>query len=355
MQRAHRIEKHLLLCTDTMTVVNGIEIDNISCGRNETRAAIGNNDPITDKLHVVAVVSNPRQYARRYILAREFVRRMELEPDVVLYVVELAHAASGKGAFHVTSPTNPRHLRLTTGEQALWHKENLINIGVRRLLSADWKAFAWIDADVEFESPEWASHALRLLNGSKDVVQLFSHAVDMDLNEDAMSIFASFGYQLEKGRAYVSGAPATRLWHPGFAWACSRKAYDRMGGLFEASVLGSGDNNMALSFVGRGRTSLNADVHPDYMEALLAFQRRAAGLRVGYVPGVIRHHFHGNKKNRRYSDRWQVLVRWGYSPRLHVTKDAAGILVPSAACPKGLLQDITEYFEQRNEDEGIKS
>ena len=51
-----------------MTIVSGIEIDNINYKRNEIKYAIKNNDPIDKKLHVVAVISNPCLYARRYIL-----------------------------------------------------------------------------------------------------------------------------------------------------------------------------------------------------------------------------------------------------------------------------------------------
>jgi hypothetical protein len=37
-------------------------------------------------------------------------------------------------------------LQLRT-DTPIWHKENMINLGVRRLLSDNYKAFAWIDAD----------------------------------------------------------------------------------------------------------------------------------------------------------------------------------------------------------------
>jgi hypothetical protein len=42
-----------------MTVINGIEIDDIDYKVNEIKYAIKNNDPIEDKLHVILVISNP--------------------------------------------------------------------------------------------------------------------------------------------------------------------------------------------------------------------------------------------------------------------------------------------------------
>jgi hypothetical protein len=69
-----------------------------------------------------------------------------------------------------------------------------VNLGVRNLLPKNYKAFAWIDGDIEFESPTWALDTLRILNGSKDIVQLFSHAVDMDKRENTMMVFKIFEY-----------------------------------------------------------------------------------------------------------------------------------------------------------------
>jgi hypothetical protein len=70
----------------------------------------------------------------------------------------------------------------------------MINLGVQ-LLPENYKAFAWIDADVEFENADWAMDTLKILNGSKDVVQLFSHCVDMDREENQMNVYNSAGYQ----------------------------------------------------------------------------------------------------------------------------------------------------------------
>jgi hypothetical protein len=42
-----------------MTVINGIEIDNIDYKKNDIKHAINNNDPIEEKLNVIVVISNP--------------------------------------------------------------------------------------------------------------------------------------------------------------------------------------------------------------------------------------------------------------------------------------------------------
>lgn len=328
-----------------MTIINGIEIDIVYKPMDDIRQAIMNNDPIDDTLHVIAVTSNPCQFARRYILAREFLSRMEQEANVKVYVVELAYRDQ---QFYVTDKKNPRHLQIR-GTIPLWHKENMINIGVK-LLPSNWKAMAWIDADVEFENVNWAMDTLKVLNGCRDVIQLFSHAVDMNKHMEAMSIFPSFGFQYSKKSRY--GGTGINMWHPGYAWACTKKAYDRMGGLYEYSILGSGDHNMSFSFIGQPDKSLNVDTTNAYKESLRLFQKRAAQLRLGYVPGVIRHHFHGAKKNRKYHERWQILVDNAYNPFIHITKNRDGLLVPTELCPQKMLDEILAYFAERNEDEG---
>ena len=331
-----------------MTIINGIEIDIIPPAEDTTRVAILNNYQLEDKLHVIAVISNPCQYARRYILAREFIKRMEREESIILYVVELAYWDQG---FYVTEKKNKRHLQLR-GTVPLWHKENMINLGVKKLLPATWRAFAWIDADIEFESTTWASDALKVLNGSKDIIQLYSHAIDMDPKKNAMSIFPSFGFQYAKGSRY--GGNGINMWHPGFAWACTRKAYEKMGGIYEKSILGAGDHNISLSIIANGIKSINEHTTQDYKDSILELEKGASTLRLGYVPGVILHYFHGSKKNRKYSERWKILVDNQYSPSLHLTHNKDGLLIPTPECPKKLLDDIFNYFSERNEDEYFK-
>jgi hypothetical protein len=329
-----------------MTVINGIEIDCIHYETNPIRDAIKNNEPIENKLHVIAVISNPCLYTRRYILMNEFITRMELEePNVILYVVEMAYKDQ---KFVITNAKNKRHLQIRT-EIPLWHKENMINLAVKNLLPKKWKAMAWIDGDLEFESDSWAMDTLKILNGTKDIVQLFSHCDDMNINGLAMRTFNSFGYQYTKKNKYSSSGP--NFWHPGYAWACTRKAYEKMGGIYDLAILGSGDNVMAMSYIQNVLKSATQQYTDSYFDSILKVQDRVKGLRIGYVPGVIRHHFHGSKINRKYRERWEILIKHKYDPYLHVKKNTHGVLIPTEQCPPEFLEDIMNYFRERKEDE----
>jgi hypothetical protein len=331
-----------------MTVINGIEIDNITYRHNIIKLALLNNEPIEDKLHVIIVISNPCLFARRYILAREFIKRIEKEEsNVELYIVELVY---GEQEYILTDKSNPKHLQLKT-DVPLWHKENMINLGIKYLLPKTWKAFAWIDADIEFESITWALDTLKLLNGTFDVVQVWSHAIDLNKQEKTMQTFSSAGYQYIKNNMKYVEAKQQDYPHPGYAWACTRKFYEKIGGLFEKAILGSGDHHMLYCFFGMGKKSVHNSASAQYKNIIQDYENKCKNIRFGYVPGVIRHYFHGSKKNRKYSERWDILINHEYEPYEHITHDDIGILVPTIKCPKGLLDDIMKYFLERNEDE----
>ena len=329
-----------------MTIINGIEIDNISYKVNDIKLAIHNNDPIEDKLNVIIVISNPCLYAKRYILLKEFVKRIEEEEDHVnLFIVEMIYEDQ---KFIITDKKNKHHLQLKT-ETPIWHKENMVNLAVQKLLPSNYKAFAWIDADVEFENNSWALDTLKILNGCKDVVQIFSHCVDMSAENTNMTIFNSFGYSFNKNKKYTTYG--NDYWHPGYAWAITRKAYEKIGGLYDKGVLGSGDSIMALSFINKCDVMNNNDYNKDYNNSMLEYQIKASKLRLGYVPGVIRHYYHGSKKNRQYTERWKLLMKHQFSPIEHLSYDNQGILVPTDLFPSDFKEDIMDYFRERKEDD----
>ena len=327
-----------------MTVTKNVEISDIAYNSNDIKNAILNNDPIEEKLNVIIVISNPYLFKRRYKLTLEFIERMNCEENVNLYVVELCYKDQ---KFMVTDSNNKNHLQLK-GEEILWHKENMINLGVKYLLPKNWKAMAWIDADIEFENSNWAIDALKILNGSKDIIQLWSHCDDMDSDKLAMRIFHSFGYQYSKGKKYMQ--TGVNYWHPGYAWACTRKAYDKMGGLFESAILGAGDNIIALSLIRNGLKAINKNSSDGYKKMVLDFENKIKNLRLGYIPGVIRHHYHGSKKNRKYSERWQILLKYNFDPLTCIKSNDIGIIVPTEICDKNMLIEICNYFKERNED-----
>jgi hypothetical protein len=81
---------------------------------------------------------------------------------------------------------------------------------------------------------------------------------------------------------------------------------------------------------------------------MLEFQNKARKLRLGYVPGVILHHFHGSKVNRCYTERWKLLMEHQYSPVTDLVY-REGIL--HALISDEFKESIMNYFKERKEDE----
>jgi len=100
-------------------------------------------------LAIVVPLVNPNRYRSRYALFRDFKEYAQSHPNVKVYTVEMAF---GGRPFEVTHPDDPCDIQLR-GTDELWHKENLINIGVSRI-PQDIRYIAWIDGDVSFLRPD---------------------------------------------------------------------------------------------------------------------------------------------------------------------------------------------------------
>ena len=320
--------------------------ENVKFETNRVKLTIQHNEPLEKNLHVISVISNVMNFKTRYRLFKEFVLRMESEPNVILYIVELVYPGQN---FQITESTNKRHLQLRT-DIPLWSKESMFNVGIK-LLPNDWKAVALIDGDVEMDSAHWALDALKLLNVYADIVQLFSHCSDMNKQKLEIDIHSSFAYNYEKILNYRK-SDGINGWHPGYAWAWSRHAFDFLGGLFEYNILGGGDHNMALGFL-KKTIGLSAIHGESYKQLLKDYEIKISQLRLSYVPGVIRHHFHGKKVNRGYNTRYKIAQNHQYDPLKHLIHDQeTGLLIAnSETFSEAFRQDILDYFGSRNEDE----
>ncbi len=310
----------------------------------------------SDKLFVVTVISNPLMYKARYELYVEFAKRVK-DAGAVLVTVELAF---GERKFAVTEAGNPLHIQLRTGSECrkghmLWHKENLLKLGIARL-PKEAKYIAWIDADVVFQRPDWVTATIHQLQ-SYDFIQMFSHA--QDLCPEGAPINGtpqvSFCYAWVNGlpRDWNKGEYAKGVGHPGYAWACRRDAYEKVGGLIDFAVLGSADRHMAYGLVDKIEFSYHPDVHPRYKHMCKRWQvnaRKYIHRNIGYLPGLITHHWHGSKKFRGYSSRWKIIVDEQFNPDVDLKPDACGVYQLTERNYK-LRDKIRKYFASRNEDD----
>ena len=301
------------------------------------------NNQVENKLNVISVISNVCEFKSRWKLMKEFIERMNNTPNINLYIVELVY---DNQEFIITDSSNSNHLQIRT-KHALWHKENMINIGIKKLLPPDWKSVAWIDGDIEFDNPNWAVDTLKILT-KFDIVQLFSTCMDLDKDSIPMNIWQSYGYKFTQGETFKYNK-GINYWHPGYAWACTRELYEKIGGIYDKGILGSGDYILTqgiLKHVAAGDKSLTF-----FNQDIAEFVNKLDDIIVGYVPNNIRHYYHGSKVNRKYIERNEILVKYNYDPKIHITYDEFGIIVPTENMCDEFINDIKLYFLQRNEDE----
>ena len=294
-----------------------------------------------DILYVIAVVSNPARFERRYKLFKEFCKRMKNEKQVKLVTIELQQ---GNRPFATKSL-----IKLRT-EYELWYKENLINVAAR-YLPHDWKYMAWIDTDLEFQNKNWVRDTIEQLQTYK-IVQLFSHCIDLGIKDETLQVHTGIFYAYCNGEKYVTPTKYGNYFHVGYAYAITKEAYNSIGGLLEFAVLGSADNHMALALLGLVDESINQKLHPNYKLLCKIFQERCEKhikKNVGYVHGTILHNFHGNKVDRQYKSRWEILVNNQFDPLVDIYKDHQGLWILDGSKSK-LRDDIIRYFRERNED-----
>jgi hypothetical protein len=304
---------------------------------------------MNEKLYVITSHFNPWRYKARVKLYNEFARYLRPYVDDGLIEFWTAEVAFGDRPFEVTNCDNPKHLQLRSNHE-LWLKEKSLNLLVNRLpRKANY--IAWVDADLVFARPDWPTEIIQLLQ-HYDIIQNFSEAHDLSSEYNIMKTHSSIIKGWHDNKRITQ---KYEHFHPGFSWSYRRDALDKLGGFFDVGILGAGDRHMATSLMGNYRLSVPKGISAGYSEHLQMWQDRANKHikgNVGYMPGAIFHHYHGNKRNRKYMERWQILVKHQYDPEFHIYADTQG-LWQFADRNSPLHYDISQYFKERREDETI--
>lgn len=318
-------------------------------------------DVVDQKLYVITPVFNPQRYSRRWELYEKFEKYVLSSNEAHLVTIECAF---GNRAFVLQQSDSPNHTLIQVrSSQEIWIKENLINLAIQRL-PLDWKYVAWIDADITFARPDWVGECIQQLQ-HYHFLQMFSEAHDLNYKYECIKIHKGMVW-CYKNEVKVPEKPPkasygtkpdepgqVSYWHPGFAWAARREAIDIVGGLIDWGILGGGDTFMGYALLGM----LNKRTMPNSLgEAgvrwLQEWQNRAEKeirRNVGYMNGVIYHHWHGSRKNRAYWDRGTILTKANFDPEKDLKKDWQGVW---ALNPDNIVlrDDARKYFSLRNED-----
>lgn len=330
-------------------------------------------------LDVVGAYSNPRRYAVRGRLLRQWISDT-LDSGARVTVVEHAF---GDRPYELAAEDHP-HVRLVQvrggPEHEVWLQHALYNRGAASLPD-DARYVCWQDCDVRHMRADWACETVHMLQHCR-VGQTWTHAVDLDphgnvaRNEWGNDVDRSFCaawlagdvkiapgcYAPRQSRALLDhDEPKDWRSHSGYSWAIRRDALRGLGRLLDWMIIGSGDYHMALGFSGRlrqmcedelAKTSPPTRYAASYFRRLTEFASRcddAVRQDIGCVHGTILHGWHGSKRSRFYGAREAIVTESGFDPDRDVTYDVHGL--PTLTGDNRLLRDgLRRYGAMRNED-----
>jgi len=300
-----------------------------------------------DILYVILPYFNFCNSKRRYNLFIEFIERLSKYDRIKIIVSE----ATNTDTYQL--PNNMENIYQHHGyklHSEYWCKENLINVAIHNL-PINWKYVAWIDADITFLNDNWVNDTIEELNKSA-FIQLFTTAVYLGPNNEAMRIDKSFGYMHKNSNTDWQTDHKYGFWHCGFAWACTRYAYEKTNGLIDYAILGSGDHHMALALINKVEQSCpNNITDKSFLEKLKDYQSliRIYKFNLSYINGTILHHWHGRLQDRKYVERWEIFIKHKYNPEVDIYYNDVG-LINLTETGKRMENDIIQYFIDRKED-----
>ena len=323
-------------------------------------------------LYVVTCVYNPRRFKSRPKLYTDFAKWVA-DAGSKLITVEIAF---GERPFVVTEFGNPYHLQLRTSTE-IWHKERALNLGVHHLsrLHPDWKYFCYLDCDVKIMRDGWPDETVHLLQHYA-ILQMFGEIQTLDPSHHILYGGRSlarnwhetghFTLKPDKedscNEATFKGGDSYNEatfklnkslpgW-PGLGWAYRRPEFEKIGGLFDVAVTGSGDTHMAGAYCGRYDWGIRTGMSPGFKRSLERYAElceKYVRKNVSYVPGLLIHYWHGNAKQRGYDKRNDAVVEHLFDPHEDLVIDAQG-LYTWAAHKWDLERALRRSMEARNED-----
>lgn len=304
-------------------------------------------------LGIVTSYFNPCGFKVRLANFERFVAPI-LASGIPLVIVEARFDddTSGEGLL----PARYQTVRVQARD-VMWQKERLLDLGTAWLPGHCTK-FAWLDADILFEDPDWAVATSALLETAvvaqpfSDVVRLSRGFTAPREGDDSFRSFAAVYAEdpsiLRHGKFELHG-------HTGFAWAARRDVFARHG-FYDACIAGSGDHMMAHTFAGDWESPCIGRIVGRGGRHLAHFRRWSRtihadiGARLSCVPGRLLHLWHGTMENRRYMQRNKELFELAFDPRADIRISKTGCWEWASEKPE-LHAWARRYFVERREDE----
>ena len=370
-------------------------------------------DLVREPLYALVPVSNPWRWKSRWKHTDRAIKHF-MDSGCVVVLIETSfnrresvYADSGLdgtpancGIIGSDPKFRHRYINLRSSEE-LWLKENMINVGAG-WLPYDWQQMCWLDSDVHFVRPNWAGECIQKLQ-HYSFLQMFSQARDLNPNYEMLpeeyphangvSFVKSWrdgdleqnlssGWKKKPSKKVLEDLKIVmadvnklttdletlahdiegeypyggRRVFPGLAWACTRKAFDDVGGLFDTAVWGGGDWHMSHALIGRRKGMMHTGLHTAYKNQVDQWADRADRYirqNVGVMEGAVFHSWHGKKTTRGYGDKHRILARVGFDPTRHLKRDYQGLWALHDDGSDSFIQlrdQFRQVAKERNED-----
>jgi hypothetical protein len=249
-------------------------------------------------------------------------------------------------------PGTSNVLRLRTSG-AMWQKERIVNRAIESI-PREFTKVAWLDADILFQNPNWASMASKLLKDFT-VVQLCERAARLPRGRHSYNgdgqVWDTFGKILQQDPNAVLSGEFGRHGHTGFGWAARRDVLEKVG-LYDGAITGGGDHIMAHAFCGDWESPcINHMLGLGsrwYAHAVEWAQRTypLVRARVGVVEGMALHLWHGELTTRKHGSRYAPLRAANFDPVSDIEIDENGCW-RWATDKRDLQEALRQYLEVR--------
>jgi hypothetical protein len=326
----------------------------------------------SDPLWVVTSYYNPEKYKRRFQNFKAFRRHL----NAPLLVVELARPGQ-----HELSKDDGDIVLSLTGEDRIWQKERLLNIGIAELPKhVDY--VAWVDCDVIFGGEEWSNQAKVRLDRNGGLLQLFDTSIHLPRDLEGIAVSRKACREADPILTGVAIASAVRSssfdtnevkltnaraakdsasYHKavdrhncyGMAWAARRRTIGACGH-YDRNIVGGGDAVHVFAALSRldDYWNLRSNTEKQKLDIVAWAQKAASVGLLAHVDSLeqqVYHLWHGSLSDRNYRGRYDILTRHGFDPAKDLEIADNGTW--RWRDPQGdLARDVGAYFFSRRED-----
>ena len=301
------------------------------------------------EIWAITTYFNPSGYKTKYSNYKIFREHSKLQ-GLKLITVELSFK---KNHFDLSGDDAEILIQITGKENnILWQKERLFNLALKKLPN-NCDKIIFIDNDIVFKGFNWIKKTKEALN-KHVLVQPFQNRFLLDSN-----FRTDFSSKKESAASFLSKSNEIdfnlfKNKTPGYCVALRREAINKK--LYDKAILGGGDALLIGSYLNFPKKikreiikhATNDNITNHYLKNDLIKNKYKNSM--GCVNGEILHLWHGDRNNRKYTERYNIFAK-------NINTNDFAVDNKNLYCwkNKGAIMAIKKYFYGRNEDISLKN